>query len=124
MPGVCQRVLLVEDEILVAMLIEDMIDTMGLDHVATANRLEQGIALASELDIDCAILDVNLAGARSFPIADVLKKRGIPFVFATGYGRDGIAEPHSDVPVLGKPLRLQDLRDAIERLAAGCAQAN
>lgn len=118
MPGACQRIFVVEDEILVAMLIEDMIDSMGFDHVATANRLEQGIELARALDFDAAILDVNLAGARSFPIADLLKERGIPFIFATGYGRDGIVDHHGDVQVLGKPLRMQDLQDALERLPA------
>lgn len=109
MPGQTQRILLVEDEVLVAMLIEDMIDGMGLQHVATASRLDQALELVQNLEFDAAILDVNLAGKRSFPIADILKERGIPFVFATGYGQDGIVEDHRNVPVLGKPFRRQDL---------------
>jgi CheY-like chemotaxis protein len=113
------RIFLVEDETLVAMLVEDMLDSIGLEHVATASRLDQGLKLARELDFDAAVLDVNLAGARSFPIADVLKERNIPFVFATGYGREGIAEEHRDVPVIGKPFQARDLKAA---LAVACPQ--
>ena len=71
---------------MVAMLVEDMLVDMGFDVVGPAYRLSDGLRLAEREQIDMAILDVNLNGARSFPIAAVLVDRGIPFVFATGYG--------------------------------------
>ncbi|RYB01369.1 response regulator [Lichenibacterium ramalinae] len=80
------RVLIVEDEMMVAMLVEDMLVDMGFIVVGPAYRLGDGLRLAKSETLDVAVLDVNLKGARSFPIATVLTERGIPFVFATGYG--------------------------------------
>jgi CheY-like chemotaxis protein len=107
------RILIVEDEMLVAMNIEDMLLDLGHEVAGIASRLEPGLALAREGEFDLALLDVNLAGEQSFPIAAVLRERGLPFLFATGYGLQGIIEEFRSRPVLQKPFRLQDLAQAI-----------
>jgi CheY-like chemotaxis protein len=111
------RILIVEDEMLVAMNIEDMLLDLGHEVVGIASRLEPALALAHDGAFDVAMLDVNLAGERSFPVADVLAERGIPFVFATGYGLQGIEPGYRDRPVLQKPFRAQQLAEAIMALA-------
>ena len=110
------RVLVVEDEMLVAMNIEDMLLDLGHEVAGLASRLEPALSLAREGAFDLAMLDVNLAGQQSFPIADILIARGIPFVFATGYGIKGIAEAYRDRPVLQKPFRTRDLGEALDRI--------
>jgi CheY-like chemotaxis protein len=107
------RVLIVEDEMLVAMNIEDMLLELGYEMAGLASRLAPALALAAECDADAAILDVNLAGEQSFPVADLLQERGIPFLFATGYGLSGIAERFRSRTVLQKPFRLADLGAAL-----------
>ena len=111
------RILIVEDEMLLAMNIEDMLLELGHEVAGIASRLEPALALAREAAFDVAMLDVNLAGDRSFPVADLLIERDIPFLFATGYGRDGIEPAYRDRPVLQKPFRAQDLLAAIDSLA-------
>jgi CheY-like chemotaxis protein len=107
------RVLIVEDEMLVAMNIEDMLLDLGHEVAGLASRLTPALALAAEAEIDAAVLDVNLAGEQSFPVADLLDKRGIPFLFATGYGLGGIEERYRGRTVLQKPFRLADLGAAL-----------
>jgi DNA-binding response OmpR family regulator len=111
------RILIVEDEMLVAMNIEDMLTELGHEVVGIAGRLGPALALAREGDFDVAMLDVNLAGDRSFPVADLLDERSIPYLFATGYGLDGIEERYRDRPVLQKPFRAAELLAAIDALA-------
>jgi CheY-like chemotaxis protein len=108
------RVLIVEDEMLVAMNIEDMVLELGHEVAGIANRLEPALLLAREGAFDIALLDVNLAGSLSFPVAAVLRDRNIPFLFATGYGMKGMAEEFGSSTVLQKPFRGQDLEQAIE----------
>jgi CheY-like chemotaxis protein len=109
------RILIVEDEMLVAMNIEDILLDLGHEVAGLAGRLEGALALAREATLDLAMLDVNLAGEQSFPVADALIERGIPFLFATGYGIKGIPERYRDRPVLQKPFRAQDLAEALQR---------
>jgi CheY-like chemotaxis protein len=111
------RVLIVEDEMLVAMNIEDMLLELGHEVAGIASRLEPALALARDGAFDIAMLDVNLAGDRSFPVADLLIERGLPFLFATGYGPGGIDEKYRDRPVLQKPFRAADLAAAVDALA-------
>ncbi len=113
------RILIVEDEMLVAMNIEDMLLDLGHEVAGLASRLEPALSLASEGEFDLAMLDVNLAGQTSFPIAAVLASRGIPFFFATGYGVKGIAEEYRSYPVLQKPFRAHDLEIALREATAG-----
>lgn len=108
-----RRVLLVEDEAMIAMLVEDMLEDLGHDLATVATRLEEALAAAMTETIDVAILDLNLGGVLTYPVADVLRERGIPFIFATGYGSGGLKEAYSDWPTLQKPFNQEALGRAI-----------
>jgi CheY-like chemotaxis protein len=107
------RVFVVEDELLVSMLVEDMLADFGCKIVGPASDIEEAILLARDGEIDVAILDVNVGGRRSFPVADILKSRGLPFAFASGYGEAGIIEAYRGAPVLQKPFLQSDLEKAL-----------
>ncbi|MBV9509078.1 MAG: response regulator [Caulobacteraceae bacterium] len=112
------RILIVEDEMTIALLMEDMVASLGHEIVGLAMRLPQALQLARTAEIDLAILDVNLDGRVSFPVADVLAERGVPFLFATGYGSAGIDTPYKGHGVLKKPFDLSELQTAIDHAAA------
>lgn len=97
------RILIVEDEILIAMLLEDIVTDLGHNSVGPMMRLQSALAAAETEDLDFAILDINLAGQQSFPVADCLIRRGIPFIFASGYGQAGLTNAYVHIPVLQKP---------------------
>jgi CheY-like chemotaxis protein len=103
------RVLVVEDEMIVSMLMEDMLADLGCTVVGPAFNLAQGMNLARTAQVDCALLDVNLGGERVFPLADLLQEQGAAFVYATGYGRAGLRAQDHDRPVLQKPFRESEL---------------
>src|SRR5262247_3630534 len=86
------RVLVVEDEMMVSMLIEDMLSDLGCTVVGPASRLDEAMELARQGGLDCAVLDVNLGGQPIFPLADLLRQQGAPFAFATGYGDAGLRD--------------------------------
>ena len=111
------RVLIVEDEMTIAFMVEDMLTDLGHEVVEVAMRLPEALEAACRIDVDFAILDVNLDGLRSFPVADVLAGRAIPFAFATGYGAAGIDEAYRGAPVLAKPFMLGDLRKLVAQIA-------
>jgi CheY-like chemotaxis protein len=98
------RVLIVEDEAMVSMLIEDMVCDLGAEVMGPAARFEQAMTLALEADFDLAVLDVNLDGLAVYPIADVLRDRGIPFIFMTGYDSSVVPESYQPNRVLSKPF--------------------
>ena len=102
--------LVIEDEVIVGMLLEDMLDELGCEVAAISTHIEEALQLARTLDIDLAILDINLRGKPSFPVADVLSSRGVPFMFATGYGAQILKPPYSGTPILQKPFQLDDLQ--------------
>jgi CheY-like chemotaxis protein len=112
------RVLIVEDEGVVALLIETMLEDFGCEIVASVANVERAAKVAGSADLDVAILDVNVAGQMVFPVADVLAKRGIPFVFSTGYGVAGLRSDFTDRPVLNKPYQLEDLRRVLVYLVS------
>ena len=112
------RVLVVEDEMMVSMLIEDMLTDLGCIVVGPAARLDEAIALTESEQIDCAVLDVNLGGQPIFPLADILRAKGAPFAFATGYGDAGLREVDRGSPVLQKPFRESDLARILGELRA------
>jgi DNA-binding response OmpR family regulator len=112
------RVLLVEDEAMIALEMEDQLAELGCE-VATAMRLEPALALAAQQDFDVAILDVNLDGVLSYPLADWLAAKGVPYCFATGYGSAGVLSAYADRPAIRKPIALGDLRRTLEALAGG-----
>lgn len=110
------RVLIVEDEMTIAMMLEDMLIDLGHHVVAVASRLPRALELAETADIDLAILDVNLSGQASFPAARLLHDRKVPLLFATGYGRLGIDLEFAAACVLSKPFRIDDLARAIAQV--------
>lgn len=114
------RVLIVEDEALVAMLLEDMLGDLGCEIAASLSRIDQATAFAGDTEqaIDVAILDVNVAGESIAPVAAALAARGAPFVFATGYGASGVPEGWRDRPTLQKPFGMSEV-EARLREAAG-----
>jgi CheY-like chemotaxis protein len=112
------RVLVVEDEMMVSMLIEDMLTDLGCTVVGPAARLDEAMDLARDSDIDCAVLDVNLGGQPIFPLADLLREKGAPFAFATGYGDAGLRDVDKGSPVLQKPFREGDLARVLGELRA------
>ncbi|MFL6610751.1 MAG: response regulator [Pseudomonas sp.] len=107
------RVLLVEDEGTVAMLIEEMLEELGCTVVASVPRLALAREKAGTAQVDLAILDVNLAGERVFPVAEILRGRGVPFLFSTGYGASGLPEDFAQCPVLHKPFSESELQQKI-----------
>ena len=109
-----RRILVVEDELMIRMLLEDMLGELGYTVAAEAGRLEDALAAAQSADIDVAILDVNLNGQPILPVADALAARGTPFVFATGYGERGLPEPYRDRPTLKKPFQLEGLKQMLD----------
>jgi CheY-like chemotaxis protein len=108
------QILVVEDESMVAMMIEDMLEDLGHQVVATSGRMPDARKLVSDASADLAILDVNLNGEETYPLADSLVARSIPFIFATGYGSSGIKAEWSGVPVLQKPFQSRELAAAID----------
>jgi DNA-binding response OmpR family regulator len=107
------RVLIVEDETMVSMLIEDMTSDLGAEVVGPAAKIEQAMALALEADFDLAVLDVNLDGLVVYPVADVLRDRGIPFIFLTGYDSSVVPTRYQQNCVLTKPFSHDAFSDAV-----------
>jgi len=107
--------LVVEDEAMIAMMLEDMLDTFGCVVVEVAGTLSKGLDLAANntLDLDGAILDVNLGGEPVYPVAEQLAARGVPFIFCTGYGIKGLASKFAHVPTLAKPYMREELQDLL-----------
>ncbi len=112
-----KRILLLEDEFLVAEMASDMLQELGAKVVGPALRLADGLAMARSEALDAALLDVNIAGERSEPVAAALAERCIPFVFATGYGRQGLAT--TGRPVLDKPYTRPQLERSLTMLLNG-----
>ncbi len=112
------KVLVVEDETIVAMLLEQMLEELGCIVAGVAGQLSAAAELAMHADIDVAILDMNLGGQRVDPVAEVLAARDVPFVFASGYGEEGLPPAWRGRPVLPKPFRLDQLKDALIGVAA------
>ena len=113
------RVLVVEDEAMIAMLVEDMILDFGSEVVGPASKIEDALALARDVELDAAILDVKVGEAVVFPVADLLRERGIPFIFATGYGSGGLPARFVGSPTLPKPFSYDLLARALHVALAG-----
>jgi CheY-like chemotaxis protein len=110
-----RRALVVEDEVLVGMLIEEMLQELGYEIAALSTHLDQALTLARTAAFDVALLDINLNGRQSFPVADVVRARGLPLLFATGYGSRILPGPYRDAPILQKPFSLAELKGALQR---------
>jgi CheY-like chemotaxis protein len=114
-----RRILIVEDEVMVAWMLEDMLANLGCHIVGPAARINQALAmLDTEAAIDAAVLDVNLGGQKSYPIADALAARGVPFVFSTGYQKNSLPDGYRRFPMLQKPFGQPKLSSALMELLA------
>jgi CheY-like chemotaxis protein len=107
--------LIVEDETIVAMLLEDMLADLGCSTVLHAGSIDEAINLVHERKPDAAMVDVNLGGVYAYPVAATLAEAGVPFVFTTGYGAGGIATEWAARPVVQKPFNLENLSATLER---------
>ena len=114
-PGVVSgnRLLLVEDEALTGMMMSDMLTDLGFEVIGPVARLADALAAAGREDFQAAVLDVNLDGEMVYPVAEAVLARGVPFVFVTGYGAEGIDRRFAQIPVLQKPIERQMLRSAL-----------
>ncbi|MBU1324147.1 MAG: response regulator [Alphaproteobacteria bacterium] len=108
-----RRVLVVEDESLVAMLLETMLEDMGCLTVGPASSVDEGLRMVDEEEMDAALLDVNVGGTPVFAVAAALEARGIPLVFSTGYGEGGLPENWRGRPTVQKPFTEAVIRDAL-----------
>jgi CheY-like chemotaxis protein len=113
-----RRVLIVEDDVMIRMLIEDMLAELGFAVAAQAAKVHEALAAVNNTDIDVAILDVNLSGETTGPVAEALAARGTPFVFATGYGEHGLPEQFRDRPLLKKPFQIDGLKRMLDTALA------
>ncbi|MFO1013703.1 MAG: response regulator [Caulobacteraceae bacterium] len=115
-----RRILVVEDEMMIAMLVEDMLADLGCDVVGPAHGLETALKMATDDDhLDAAVLDVNLGGQQVFAVADALRAKGVPAIFSTGYGEAGLRDVDAGAPVLQKPFRAGDLAKALNTALGG-----
>ena len=112
-----RRVLVIEDESLVAMLLETILEDMGCAVVGPEANIDDGlIAATTEASLDAALLDVNVAGREVFPVAEALRARGVPFVFSTGYGEAGLPEHWRGNPTIQKPFTEGAIFDALMKV--------
>jgi CheY-like chemotaxis protein len=111
------RVLVLEDETLVSMMVEDMLLDLGCEVLGPFAKLDQALEFVGQADggIDAALLDVNLGGIRSFPMAEALADKGVPFVFTTGYDESGLPDAWRGRPTLRKPFMMGEMADALRK---------
>ena len=109
-----RRVLIIEDEMLIALMLQDMVSDAGFVVDGIATSLLAGIEHARTADVHLAILDINLNGEESYPIADILRARGVRMIFSTGYGAASLKPEYDLVPTLMKPYEQANLAAAIE----------
>lgn len=107
-------VLLVEDEALIRMMIAEMIEELGHSVAGEASNIADALRLAQTATFEFAILDINLAGSKIDPVAKIVSRRGVPFIFASGYGAAGVPGSFSDRAVLQKPFLIERLGEAID----------
>jgi DNA-binding response OmpR family regulator len=110
------RVLVIEDEVLIGLLVQDMLAELGFRCVGPVATLEQALATIPTVEIDAALLDLNLKGIKAFPVAEALRRRSIPFIFTTGYGRTELPYQWQDIVTLQKPFSAPELRHALEAI--------
>ena len=109
-----RRVLVVEDEPMIRLLLDDMLTDIGYTMAAEAGGLDEALNVAKQGEFDVAILDVNLNGQPITPVVDILVERKVPFVFASGYGRRGVPEAYPEIATLQKPFHLETLAQALD----------
>ena len=107
-------VFLVEDETLIRFMTAEMVEELGHRVVAEAGSIEEGLPFAKSANFDLALLDINIAGDSIAPIAEILERRRLPFLFVSGYKKSGLPEPLDKKPLLQKPFQITQLKQAIE----------
>nr|WP_283805712.1 response regulator [Bradyrhizobium liaoningense] len=107
---------MVEDEMLIVMMIEDMLAALGCKSVTSAATVDKALALIDAQIVDFALLDMNLNGEDSYPVAEALFARGIPFAYSTGNTGQGVSDSNPDRVVLKKPFKFEDLVATLTRL--------
>jgi len=117
-PPRATRILIVEDELMIRMLLEDMLGELGYTIAAEVGRIDEALDAVKTGGFDVAILDVNLSGENTAPVAEALAARGVPFVFATGYGEHGLPEAFRDRPTLKKPFQMDGLSQVLQSALA------
>lgn len=118
-----RRILVVEDEAMISMLIEDMVSDFGCQVVGPAARLDHALTLALRAEVDAALLDINVDGSVVYPVADVLRFRGIPFIFATGYDFRTLPQRFQGSPTLSKPFSYRTFATTLHEVLARSAAA-
>ena len=114
-----RRILVVEDDMMISMMLEDMLLELGCQVLGPANRLDTALELAQDaVGVDAAILDINLGGQPVFPVADALRARGVPLIFSTGYGDDELRHSDRGCAILRKPYRAHELAAALRETLA------
>jgi DNA-binding response OmpR family regulator len=111
-----RRVLVVEDELMVAMLVETVLEDEDCAVVGPYGDLDEALAAATREKLDLAVLDINLAGRMVFPVAEILVQRNVPFLLLSGYGDKALPNDRQHWPICGKPFRLDELVSALSRL--------
>jgi CheY-like chemotaxis protein len=114
-------VFLVEDEVMIRMMVADMLEELGYSVAAETGEINEAVRLAGSTEFDIAILDVNVNGKVISPVAEVIRIRGRPFIFATGYGAQGLPEEYRDRPTLQKPFQMETLAQVIASTLKGVA---
>jgi DNA-binding response OmpR family regulator len=108
-------IFLVEDEVMIRMMVADMLGELGYNIAAEAGDVSEAVKLAQSIEVDLAILDVNVNGKVISPVADLIAARNRPFIFATGYGSSGLPVEYRDRPALQKPFQIETLARMIEQ---------
>ena len=116
-----KRVLVVEDEMMIRMLLQDMLTDLGHTVAAEAGAIQEALVLAKEAEFDVALLDVNLNNQSITPVVEVLIERGVPFVFSSGYGQSAVPQAFRQNPTLQKPYQAEALARAIDAAVAKSA---
>jgi DNA-binding response OmpR family regulator len=112
------RILVVDDEPLISMLVEGWLTELGCDVVGPARSVEEGLNIVGDAKLDAAILDVNLAGENSYLVASALQERGVPFAFATGDGSLEADAGFDDPILLAKPFNFDEVKAVLDQLLA------
>ncbi len=113
--GSRKRVLLVEDEALIGMMMRDLLEDLGLSVIGPVHSVADGLRAIAAQDFDCAILDLNLGGEPVYPLALAIAQKSIPLIFATGYALESVDAAYSAIPVLQKPIAREELEEALRR---------
>lgn len=109
------RILIVEDEAFIAVMLTDMLEELGYDVAATVSKVSQAKEFLADAKVDIALLDVNVGNEKIDPVADLLAERACPFIFTTGYGQAGVPAAHACRAVLQKPFHIDDLAAALHK---------